>query len=130
MPFDDLYKKLNKPAPDAFPKFEEESWKKMELLLDKHLPEKKRRFFPYLLFFGCVIVASLTTFLPAERSTQLEEGSLSNAKNSTSKPIPVIEKSEFELEVTQNHFAPRCQAEFCHRQKVKMQIPKEERRVS
>ncbi len=94
MPFDDRYRKIKDQSPGSFPPFDEESWKKMELLLDKHLPEKKRRFFPYLLFFGCVIVALLTTFLPAKRSTQLEEGSISNASNLTSKPVQVIEKSE------------------------------------
>lgn len=41
-----------------------------------------------------------------------------------------IEKSEFGVEGAKNYFAPRIQAEFCHRQKVKMQIPKEERRIS
>jgi hypothetical protein len=94
MPFDDRYRRINEQSPGSFPPFEEESWKKMELLLDKHLPEKKGRVFPYLLFFGCVIVASLTTFLPAKRSTQSEEGSIKSANNSTSKPVPVIEKSE------------------------------------
>lgn len=92
MPGDDLYKKLNEPSPDSFPKFEEESWRKMEVLLDKHLPETNGKPFPYILLLSCVILASLTTFLPAKRSTQLDGDKLSNAKNSTSKPVPVIEK--------------------------------------
>lgn len=94
MPGDDLYKNLKEPAPDSFPKFEEESWKKMERLLDKHLPENNGRVFPYLLFFGCMILASLTTFLPAKRTAEKEEIRIAGAKRFTSTHIPVIEKSE------------------------------------
>ncbi len=93
MPIDDLYKKLREPDPDSFPKLEEESWKKMEVLLDKHLPENNDRVFPYILFLSCVILASLTTFIPARRTSQPYEGRISSANSLTANHIPVIEKT-------------------------------------
>ncbi|QNA45062.1 hypothetical protein [Lacibacter sediminis] len=94
MPGDDLYKKLNEPAPDAFPKFEEESWRKMEVLLDKHLPENNGKPFPYILLLSCVILASLTTFLPARRASQPGEGITSSTKSLIAKPVSSIVKTE------------------------------------
>ncbi len=67
MSTDDQYKKLKEPSPDSFPHFEEESWRKMEALLDKHLPENNGRPFPFLLLFSCAILIGLTTFLPAKK---------------------------------------------------------------
>lgn len=85
MPGDDLYKNLKEPAPDSLPKFEEESWKKMERLLDKHLPEEKGRgrVLPYIFFLGCIILASLTTFLPAKRTVQ----TVNTSNSLTTKPV-------------------------------------------
>ncbi|MEJ8842283.1 hypothetical protein WG954_07800 [Lacibacter sp. H375] len=94
MPIDDLYKKLNDPAPDAFPKFEEESWKKMEILLDKHLPENNGKPFPYILLLSCIILASLTTFLPARRASQTGEDRINSTNSLTAKPIPAIVKTD------------------------------------
>ena len=94
MPIDDLYEKLKEPAPDAFPKFEEESWRKMEVLLDKHLPANNGKPFPYILLLSCVILASLTTFLPAKRTSEKVEGKVAGTNRLTSTPIPVIGKSE------------------------------------
>ncbi|HLP39005.1 hypothetical protein [Lacibacter sp.] len=96
MPVDDLYKKLKEPPPDSFPKFEEESWKKMEVLLDKHLPENNGRVFPYILFLGCIILASLTTFLPARRASQTGEGIISSTDKITAKPITATSKTEIQ----------------------------------
>lgn len=94
MPIDDLYKNLKEPALDSLPKFEEESWRKMEALLDKHLPENNGKPFPYILLLSCVILASLTTFLPAKRASQPGEGITSSAKSLTAKPTPAIVKTE------------------------------------
>lgn len=96
MPIDDLYKKLKEPAPDTFPKFEEESWRKMELLLDKHLPENIGKPFPYILLLSCIILASLTTFLPARRASQTGEGIISSTNKITAKPIPATSKTEIQ----------------------------------
>jgi hypothetical protein len=97
MPGDDLYKNLKDPAPDSLPKFEEESWKKMELLLDKYLPENNSgRVFPYILFLGCIILASLTTFLPAKRTAQLVSH-INIANSLAAKPNLTIEKNELQL---------------------------------
>lgn len=67
MPIDDLYKKFKEPDPDSLPRFEEESWRKMEQLLDKHLPEKGGRKFPYFILLACFSLIFLTTFLPAKQ---------------------------------------------------------------
>lgn len=94
MPFDDRYRKINEQSPGSIPPFEEESWKRMELLLDKHLPENKSRYLPYLIFFGCIILASLTTFIPAKRTSKKEEGKVAGTSRLTATPIPVTEKSK------------------------------------
>jgi hypothetical protein len=70
MSTDDQYKNLKEPTPDSFPHFEEESWKKMEALLDKHLPEDNGKPFLYILLFSCLILICLTTFLPATKQQQ------------------------------------------------------------
>jgi cytoskeletal protein RodZ len=92
MPIDDLYKNLKDPAPGSLPKFEEESWKKMEMLLDKHLPENNGRVFPYILFLGCIILASLTTFLPARKTSKQVNEKVSFATKGAVQPIQQIEK--------------------------------------
>lgn len=97
MPGDDLYKKLNEPSPDSFPKFEEESWKKMEALLDKHLPENTGKPFPYILLLSCVILASLTTFLPVKRESQPGERITSSKNSLIAKSIPAIVKAETQM---------------------------------
>ena len=94
MPGDDLYKNLKDPAPGSLPKFEEESWRKMELLLDKHLPEKGNgRIFPYILFLGCVILASLTTFLPATRTSRTVGSKLSRVNTPAVQPAEKLTAS-------------------------------------
>jgi len=92
MPIDDLYKNLQEADPDSLPKFEEESWKKMEMLLDKHLPENNGRVFPYVLFLGCVILASLTTFLPVKRILRPADGSVTTSNKVTTEPVRAIQK--------------------------------------
>lgn len=92
MPIDDLYKNLKDPAPGSLPKFEEESWKKMEMLLDKHLPENNGRVFPYILFLGCIILASLTTFLPARKTSKQVHEKVSLASKAAVQPIQQIGK--------------------------------------
>nr|WP_294904894.1 hypothetical protein [uncultured Lacibacter sp.] len=78
MPIDDLYKKFKEPTPDSLPRFEEESWKKMEQLLDKHLPEKGGRAWPYFTLLGCFSLIFLTTFLPAKQQQQLSNAVIAN----------------------------------------------------
>ncbi len=93
MPTDDQYKKLKEPTPDSFPHFEEESWRKMEALLDKHLPEKKDRILPFLLLFSCAILICLTTFLPAKKQqSSVDAVTKSKVSVPTVKPVPVIEE--------------------------------------
>lgn len=69
MSIDDLFKKLSGPPPQgSIPPFHADAWKKMELLLDKELPQKKRFLFPFV-FISCVLsLLVLTTFLPVKLS--------------------------------------------------------------
>jgi hypothetical protein len=93
MSTDDQYKNLKEPTPDSFPHFEEESWRKMEALLDKHLPEKKNRHFPFLLLFGSFILVCLTTFLPAKKQqTAVDIVTKSKASVLTVEPSPISEE--------------------------------------
>ncbi|NCU03109.1 MAG: hypothetical protein GXC73_03905 [Chitinophagaceae bacterium] len=78
MPIDDLYKKFKEPTPDSLPRFEEESWRKMEQLLDKHLPEKGGKKFPYFILLGCFSLVFLTTFLPAKQQRHTATAAISN----------------------------------------------------
>lgn len=98
MSTDDQYKKLKEPTPDSYPHFEEESWKKMEALLDKHLPENKDKPLPYILLFSCLLILiCLTTFLPAKRQQQ----SGNNITMSKTNVLPVDPVSiQKEIEVT------------------------------
>ncbi len=48
---DALNKKIKEAAEQYHPAYDEDAWKKMELALDKHMPEKKKRRFFYLPFF-------------------------------------------------------------------------------
>lgn len=66
-PFDHKIKKiLNEPHSD----FEESSWKKMEQLLDKHLPQQKdrRRRFLFLLFFFLLLSSSTVLWFASRNS--------------------------------------------------------------
>jgi hypothetical protein len=93
MSTDDQYKKLKEPTPDSFPHFEEESWRKMEALLDKHLPENNGRLFPLLLLFSCAILIGLTTFLPAKKQqTSVDVVTKNKASVPTVEPVPVSEE--------------------------------------
>lgn len=102
MPIDDQYKKLKEPTPDSFPHFEEESWRKMEALLDKHLPEKKDRPFPFLLLFSCAILICLTTFLPAKKQkTSVDIATKGKPSVLSVKPTPINEEiKEQQIPVT------------------------------
>lgn len=103
MSTDDQYKKLKEPTPDSFPHFEEESWRKMEALLDKHLPENNGRPFPYLLLFSCAILIGLTTFLPAKKQqTSVDVVTKSKVSVPDVEPVTVKEEIKESQPVTNN----------------------------
>jgi hypothetical protein len=66
---DEFDKKINDAADHHLPPFREQDWNKMNMLLDKHLPEekKKRRFMPllFLLLGGFSMLIVLTTYKQA-----------------------------------------------------------------
>ena len=93
MSTDDQYKNLKEPTPDSFPHFEEESWKKMEALLDKHLPEDNGKPFLYILLFSCLILICLTTFLPATKQQQSADVvTTGNTSVLPAEPAPISEE--------------------------------------
>jgi hypothetical protein len=96
MSVDDQYKKMKEPFPDSFPPFEEESWKKMELLLDKHLPQRPGKPFPYIAVFSCLILISLTTFLPAKQPHESAKNSAIVHSNEDSSKKRFIQKETVE----------------------------------
>ncbi|MCG2614444.1 outer membrane beta-barrel protein [Terrimonas sp. NA20] len=66
---DEFDKKINDAADNHLPPFHEEDWNKMNVLLDKHLPEKKKKrpFMPilFLLLAGLSMLVILTTYKQA-----------------------------------------------------------------
>jgi hypothetical protein len=51
---DDIHKKMDDSGESHYPAYDEKAWEKMEVLLDKHLPEKKRK--RRILFFWLPLV--------------------------------------------------------------------------
>jgi hypothetical protein len=74
---EDFDMKARKANEETFPPFENEAWDKMELLLDKHLPQKKdkRRFFFW--WFAALIPVALITgyFLVIQPATEISVSS-------------------------------------------------------
>ncbi|MEJ7830949.1 MAG: hypothetical protein WKF91_22275, partial [Segetibacter sp.] len=74
---EDFDMKARKASEEIFPGFENEAWDKMEILLDKHLPQKKekRRFFFW--WFAALIPVALITgyFLISQPATETNDPS-------------------------------------------------------
>lgn len=96
MSVDDQYKKMKESSPDSLPPFEEESWKKMELLLDKHLPQRPAKSFPYIAILSCLMLISLTTFLPAKQPHESGENSVIVQSNEATPKKVQIQKEMVE----------------------------------
>lgn len=62
MPFEELDKKIREAAEQHHPAYDEKAWAKMEKLLDRHLPQEKRRrriifwIFPLLILAGSGVI--------------------------------------------------------------------------
>ena len=67
-----MYKKIREAAENDLHTFKEDSWRKMEPLLDKHLPQenKRRRFIFFFLVFSGIGIATAGAFMIAKNTNE------------------------------------------------------------
>src|SRR4030095_2449186 len=87
MPFDNFDKKVKEAAEQHHPAYDENAWRKMETLLNEHLPQQKsrRRFF-LLLFTLLVIGGGAYFFLSNPRAKNSDLAVEQNNGSTSSKP--------------------------------------------
>lgn len=96
---DDFDKKINEAAENHLEPFREDDWDRMNLLLDKHLPEQKnkRRFIPFifLLLGGFSMLIILTTYKQAPLESLNEDGQNIGitAKNESTRETKILDRS-------------------------------------
>ncbi|MBK6936118.1 MAG: hypothetical protein IPH18_03985 [Chitinophagaceae bacterium] len=94
MPFEEFDMKIREAADQHHPAYDEKAWAKMEKLLDKHMPqEKKRRRFIFW-FFPLVIVAGAGIFflLPVKQnSVDLPDRTISDKFKNGNKRLNLVE---------------------------------------
>ena len=68
---DEINKRISEAADQYHPAYDDEAWKRMEQLLDEHLPQKKdrRRIFFLLLFAAMVCAGLFFIFYPHEEKS-------------------------------------------------------------
>ncbi|MET0465785.1 MAG: outer membrane beta-barrel protein [Chitinophagaceae bacterium] len=107
---DEFDKKINEAAENHLPPFQDEDWSKMNVLLDKHLPEekKKRRFMPllFLLLGGFSMLIILTTYkqAPLESFRNKGNGHVPDITEKTSVPVRTEQNNNSIAAEPGNHY--------------------------
>src|SRR5215831_5087754 len=91
MLFDDLDKKIKEAAEQHHPAYDENAWRKMEKLLNQHLPQQKDDRRRVLLFSLLLLLIGGGTFFVITRPGSKSSGPDAPARNNQSKVAPVID---------------------------------------
>src|ERR1043165_3433247 len=84
MPFDNFDKKIKEAAEQHHPAYDENAWRKMESLLNQHLPQQhdRRRFF--LLAFSVLLIGGGAFFFLSKPHAKNADQIVQQSKSSTS----------------------------------------------